>query len=230
VAPSPRPRDTRRPSRNPTRRAEDPTREGTIITHLEHLQQNAPGASLGTVTQFEVLLRDAATSGDVSRKIDEVFSTSEAPTGTRSRAAFLEGATFELREVVRFGRAFGIVCVVALLVLLGNTMLMAVHERRAELGVLLTLGYRKRHLFQLVMAETLTLTLGGSAAGIAAALLLIGTLAPGIGVEGVSVAFAADGRVLLAGIGAAAATGVLAGLAPAIGAARVRLVEVLKGG
>ena len=51
-------------------------------------------------------------------------------------------ATRDLRELLRFARIFGLVCAVVVLVLVANTLLMSVQERRREFGICLTIGYR----------------------------------------------------------------------------------------
>lgn len=208
--------------------SEDPSREGTIIAHLQHIQRSSPGGSLGTVTQFEVEVEGAGRAEEVARKVDALFESSEAPTGTRTRADYLAGATVELRELVRFARVFGLACVGALLVLVANTMLMGVHERRGELGVLLTLGYRPRHLFGLVLGETLFLTLAGAVPGLLGAAAVVRLSGAAVGVEGVSVALSADPATVATGLGVALAGGLAAGLLPAWRAAGADLLEVLR--
>ncbi len=62
-----------------------------------------------------------------------------------------------------FALAFGIV----------NTMLMAVLERTHELGMLMSIGMSKRKVFDMIMTESLLLTLVGSLIGVLIALLVI---------------------------------------------------------
>ena len=70
-------------------------------------------------------------------------------------AAFLERATTDLREILRFGRLFGAACVLVVVVLVANTIYMAVNERRRELGVLRAIGFKARHAIgQMDMAES----------------------------------------------------------------------------
>ncbi len=193
--------------------------EGLILTHLEYLQRSGPVGRLGTVTQFEVKVGDAARARAVGDEIDALFATAEEPTDTRARVQFLEDATRELREILRFGRLFGLVCVLVVLALVANTVLMSVEERRGEMGVLLTLGYRARHLVGMVLGETLLLTLAGALLGLAGALALIHFSRLAITVEGISVSFSLSPALFAQALSAAAAAAVLAGIAPALRAA-----------
>lgn len=121
--------------------AAEPATEGVILTHLEFLQRAGPVDRLGTVTQFEVLIDDARDADRIAREIDELFASAEEPTDTRPKLEFLGTATRDLRELLRFGRVFGFVCVLVVLVLVANTVLMSLRERRREFGVFRTLGY-----------------------------------------------------------------------------------------
>jgi len=66
--------------------------------------------------------------------------------------------------VIFFALAFGII----------NTMLMAVLERIKELGMLMAIGMNKKRVFNMIMLETIFLTLVGSIAGMVIGGALIG--------------------------------------------------------
>jgi putative ABC transport system permease protein len=103
--------------------------------------------------------------------------------------------------------------------------------RRQELAVRAALGAGKGRLIRQLLTESLLLALGGGLAGsltAAAAVRLIKVLGPPgiprLGEAGL------DWRVLAFGLGITLATGILSGLAPAVGAAREDLSAVLKQG
>jgi ABC-type lipoprotein release transport system permease subunit len=65
--------------------------------------------------------------------------------------------------IILMALAFGIV----------NTMLMAVLERRVEIGLMMALGFDKRRLFFLILLETILLTLAGTPVALMGSWLLI---------------------------------------------------------
>ena len=207
--------------------SEDSTNESIILTHLEFLQRAGPVDRLGTVTQFEILAKEGADVRGLARAIDETFATAQEPTDTRPRIAYLEGATRDLREILRFGKLLALACVVVVLALVGNTVLMSVQDRVRELGVLRALGFEERHIGGLVLGEALVLALTGAALGVGGALTLLHTSHLAIGSEGVSVTFAVTPDLALRGLVIAIATGVLAGIVPALTSARRGIVDSL---
>ena len=210
-------------------RSPEPIEESLIVTHLDHLQRAGPVDKLGTVTEFEVKVADPARAKAIAAEIDALLATSEAPTDTRAKLAFLEGATGDLREILRFGRIFGLACVAVVLVLIGNTVAMAVRERVRELAVLRTLGFRDARLVRMVMTESLLLTLAGSLLGIVAALATIRVSQLTIGVEGVLVTFTTSAELLTRALIVASAAAIAAALAPALTAVRVAIPTALRG-
>jgi putative ABC transport system permease protein len=205
----------------------DSTQESLILTHLEYLQRAGPVNRLGTVTQFEVLVDRATEPAEVAAAIDEGFATAESPTATRPRVAYLESATRDLREILRFGRLLGLACIVVVLSLVANTVIIAAQERVRETAVLRAIGFRETHIAGLVLGEALMISMAGAALGVGGALLLLSNAHPTIGSEGVSVEFLVTPELILNGFLLALATGVAAGLLPAIRSARAGIVDSL---
>lgn len=207
--------------------SEDATQESVILTHLEFLQRAGPVDRLGTVTQFEVIAREGADVSAVASEIDALFATAEEPTDTRPRVAYLESATRDLREILRFGRLLALACVAVVLSLVANAVLMSVQERVRELGVMRTIGFGERLVALLVMGESLALSLTGAVIGVGAALWTLHATQLTIGSEGVSVGFAVTPELVLRGVGVAVVAGLLAGLFPAWKSARAGIVDSL---
>ena len=208
--------------------SDEPSEEGVILTHLEFLQRSGPVNRLGTVTQFEVKVTDAARARQVAETIDQLFRTEEQPTDTRPRVLYLESATRDLREILRFAKLLGLACVVVVLALVGNTMFMSVQERRREFAVMRTLGYREPHVAAVVLGEAMSLALVG---GLAGALITTGALQLthlSIASEGVAVELAPSASLWLRALTLAFATGAAAGLVPAVLSSRAPVVESLR--
>jgi putative ABC transport system permease protein len=206
----------------------EPVEEGIVMTHLDFLQRAGPVNAIGTVTQFEVKIHDAARAREIARAIDDVFRTAEKPTDTRPKILFLEGATRDLREILRFARMLGIACVAVMLALVANTVFMSVQERVREFGVLRTVGFREGHIAAVVLGESLALAAIGGAVGLFLAWLTIRLTDFSLGAEGVPVSFRFSQTLAWKGIALILAVGALAGLVPAIRSARATVVAALR--
>lgn len=112
-----------------------------------------------------------------------------------------------------------------ILLIVGNTMAMAVRERAKEIAVLKTLGFSKGRVLRLVLGETLLLAFLGGVPGLLIASLVIVSeqnslvrFMPGMQLD---VTIFALGLVLIAGFGLAA------GIMPALGAYRLHPAKAL---
>lgn len=208
----------------------DSTQEGVILTHLEFLQRSGPVDRLGTVTQFEVRIDDPAQAEVIASKIDARLATAEEPTHTRLQAAFLERATSDLREILRFGRIFGAACVAIVVVLVANTIFMAVHDRRRELGILRAIGFHAHQLAAMVLVEAAAIALTGGVLGLVAIFAVIRLTGVAVGVEGVQVSFALTPGVAVMGLVSALGAALIAALIPAVRAAQTDVVKAIRGG
>ena len=130
--------------------------------------------------------------------------------------------------MIRFTRLLGLLCVVLVLALTANTVFVMVQERVREHAVLQTIGFAGRHLFALVIIESLMLALAGGVAGtlVATAVLRLGHLS--LSAEGVTISFAFTPLVVAAGLAASAFTGFVAGLVPALQASLIPITEALR--
>ena len=169
-----------------------------------------------------------------------------ASTGIRERfAASLPAETFEVMgwqeldpmvsQWLKFSGAYGLILiliVVALALVLVevlNTMLMALHERTRELGILSALGTRGGQLFAMVLLEGLLLIFAGSLLGY----LLGAGLVSWLALEGIDLSRFANAfqffymspviRPLLT-----LESALLAGLYPAWKASRIRINDALR--
>jgi putative ABC transport system permease protein len=206
----------------------DLAEENFLYTHLEFLQRTRGLNSVGTVTQFEVQLKEGADPNAVCRALDAHFHSGPIATDTRPKGVFQANAVGDLRELVEFASYLGYACIGLVLALVATTTVMAVQDRVREHAILQTLGFTGWGVFEIVLIESLLLSLAGGLLGTSAALVALAWSHLAIGTEGVTVAIAPSSALAGLGLGLAAAVGVLAGLVPAWQAARADIVASLR--
>ena len=106
---------------------------------------------------------------------------------------------------------------------IANVMVISVLERRSEIGLRRSLGATRRHVGLQFLTESLLLSLVGGVAGVALGAAVAGVYASSRGWEVV-----VPPAVLAGGVLAALAVGAVAGLYPALRAARLAPVEALR--
>jgi putative ABC transport system permease protein len=103
-----------------------------------------------------------------------------------------------------------------------NIMIISVLERRSEIGLRRALGATKNHIRVQFLSEAMLLALAGGAAGVAA-----GVIATGIYASGKHWAIVIPALAWAGGLASALIIGVIAGLVPALRAARMSPTQAL---
>jgi putative ABC transport system permease protein len=205
-----------------------PSEENLIYTSLAFLQYTRGLDSAGLVTQHEVLLTEDADADRVAAEIDASLRAGSVATKTRRKGAFQASTLSDLVDLIGFAHWLGYACVGLVLSLVATTTVMSVQDRIKEYAVLQTIGVRPFLAMRLVLAESTILCLIG---GIAGTLLATGALAAGgfaIGAEGATIAFRPSYSLLVTGTAVSLLVGIAAGIAPAIQAATVPIVNALQ--
>ncbi len=164
----------------------------------------------------------------VAEGIDAMFANSAYETSTDTEKAFNKAFIAQLGNIALIvtlvvGAAF-----VTILMIVGNTMVMAVRERTHEIGVLKTLGFSGARVLRLVLGETVLLAVLGGSCGLAVAAAVTMTLRRSLVqfVPGMSV----TPGIVLTGVGFMLALGLATGLLPAINAWRLKIAAAMARG
>jgi len=208
--------------------ADDPAEENYIYSHLDFLQRSKGMNLVGTVTQLEVLLDENADADEVCRAIDTRYLAGPVETDTRPKGVFQAKSLGDLTQLIGMAHYLGLACVGLVAALVATTTVMSVQDRIKEHSVLQTLGYSGWKVFQLVLAESVTLSMMGGALGVIMAMLVLKLSSLSVGAEAVTIAFTPSLTLALSGMVVALLTGVFAGLFPAIQAARAEIVVGLR--
>jgi putative ABC transport system permease protein len=180
---------------------------------------------------YKLLIEQPDRAGAVSRAVDELFENADPPTRTETEAAFRAGFLAMAGNLTLLLRSIGLAVCFTILLVTANTMSMALRERRTEIAVLKTLGFPRRLVLALVLGEALVLGGLGGGLGLLLSRLAIRAL-PKVPLVGDAVAgfpnLGLTPAVAVLGVSLALLLGFFAGLFPAVGAYRARIVDTLR--
>jgi putative ABC transport system permease protein len=209
-------------------KSNDPAEENYIYSHLDFLQRGKNDDLVGTVTQHEVLLEPNVDVASKAEEIDDLFRGGPVETDTRPKGVFQAKSLGDLTQLIALSHYLGYACVGLVLALVSTTTVMSVQDRIKEHAVLQTLGFTGGRVFELVVSESLLLSLAGGILGIGGAMLVLQLSHLSVGAEAVSVAFRPSWSLAALGMLVAGAVGILAGIAPGIHASRAEIVSALR--
>lgn len=169
-----------------------------------------------------LVTEDPSLNQQVADAIDASFANSQNETDTSTEKAFNKAFIEQIGNIglIIFGVVF--MAFFTILVVVGNTMALAVRERTGEIAVLKTLGFSASRVFTLVLSESLLIALIGGFLGLAVGWLIIegakssmAQFLPNLAIGGDIVAQAVLYMILL---------GLLTGLIPAYNALRLNII------
>jgi putative ABC transport system permease protein len=202
-----------------------------MIFNYKYLYE-ATGQRIGAGTYY-VEIDDPEQAGSVSKGIDALFENSDAQTRTETEKAFAASFVAMAGNLTLLLNGIGIAVTFTILLVVANTMSIAVRERRTEIAVLKTLGFTSRQVMGLVVAESVLIGVLGGALGVGASqgMMWLLTHTPGIrdALAGIGLS-SLSLRPLVAVLGFANAVflGFAAGFVPALGAYRARITDMLR--
>ncbi len=183
---------------------------------------------LGTVW---VRVDDAARVTPLMREIDEMFRNSEAVTASETEKSYFANFFSMLQGFVTVILIVTGLVALCIVFIAANTASMAVRERIGEIAVLKALGFSRRLIFLTLLSEAVLLSTLGGVLGVLGALGLTQLLRTGSGWNpalGPLGSFIVTQAILVQGLFLALFVGMLAGVVPALGAARRSVAETLR--
>ncbi len=175
---------------------------------------------------YIVEIRDPGQAAEISARVDGTFKNSLAETLTETEKAFQLGFVAMTEAILVAIQAVSFVVIVIIMAVMANTMAMTARERYSEYATMKALGFGGGFVAMLIIAESLSIALGG---GLIAVLLTLpvaeifgnamGTLFP---------VFLVSHETMLMQVGAALVVGLVASAVPAWRAGRVRIVDGLR--
>lgn len=200
----------------------------------EYLAQamQARGVGLDIVGLVWVRVADPALVDAVMARMDAMFHNSAAETSAETEKSFFASFFGSLQGFVTIILLVTGLVALCVLFIAANTASMAVRERAREIAILRAIGFGRRVIFATLVAEStiLATVAGGSGALLTYAFTTAVKAATGgwSAQLGPLSGFLVSPAIVARGIGLAVVVGLVAGIAPAYGAARKPVATALR--
>lgn len=210
-----------------------PQKTGSLFFNWNYMDDELKAQNAGfsgNAGSIYVKCSDAGGVEATCEEIDAKFVNSENATRTRTEAAFQKMFADFLGDVQTYIRYISLAVVFALALVAATAMAMSMRERTTEVAVLKAIGFSKQRVLALVLGESTMIAIIGGVLGIAGglgALHLVSSVPIAAALFPVPVS-SLVGPWLLGLIGVAACIGFVSGVAPAVGAAQLSVVDGLR--
>ncbi|MEM8942834.1 MAG: FtsX-like permease family protein [Pseudomonadota bacterium] len=206
--------------------ADAQTDTNSIYFHYEYFNktQSFGGDNVGFVA---IKSADASQNEAVIAGIDTMFANSPAETETMPEKAFNKAFLDQIGNLGLILTSVVLAAFFVILIIVGNSMILSIRERTAEIGVMKTLGFGSGRIFRMVLAESLLLALIGGALGVLAANLLVA----GINQAPIQLpTLVVNGALWLQALVFMLGLGLITGIIPAVNALRLNIITALSRG
>ena len=159
--------------------------------------------------------------------IDDMFANSPAETETVPEKVFNKAFIEQIGNLSLILTSVVLAAFFVILVIVGNSMILSIRERTAEIGVMKTLGFTSGRIFRMVLAESLLVALLGGVIGLGVAGFLVTAInsAP-IQLPTLVLGTEVWSEALIFMIG----LGLITGIVPAMNALRLNIITALSRG
>lgn len=203
----------------------------TLWFHWDYLNESPVFKPKDQVGWIMARVDQPGQSGAISKKIDKMFDERDTQTVTMSEKALNQSFLGFFSAVLTAIDAVTFAILVIIVLILGNTIVMAVRERTTEYGCLRAIGFRGKHLAWLVVGESVTIGLVGGLVGLGVSWLLInGLLGPFVeeNMGGFLPHFKIPAELAALGLGVAAILAVVAAIWPAYRASKLKVADAIR--
>jgi putative ABC transport system permease protein len=204
--------------------ADDGVDKTQFFFRYDYLDENRQFGE-GSVGWYIVKIEDGSRAVEMSRAFDAMFENSSAETKTTTEKGFVESFASQVGDIGTMMIAVSTVVLVMFGLVAASTMAQSVRERTSELAVLKTLGFTGPAILAMVLAESLFIACLGGGLGLGLAWLIVQQGDP---TNGLLAIFVLPPRDLWLGASLMAGMGILAGMAPAVAAMRLKITDALR--
>jgi putative ABC transport system permease protein len=136
--------------------------ESTLYFHWDYFNELFPQNIAGI---FVLKATNADDIPAISESVDDMFSSTTAPTKTESEAAFALSIASMFGNVRLLVLSISTVVLFTVILVAANTMAMSIRERTGEIAVLRTLGFAPGRVLGMMIAESVLIAAAGGLAG-----------------------------------------------------------------
>lgn len=203
--------------------------ESQFFFHWDYLNETLKKVSPRRADQagfYIVGIKDPEKAAIISQEIDSIFKNSLAETLTETEKAFQLSFIAMTEAIVLAIKLISFLVIGIIFVVVANTMVMSVRERRSEYALLKTLGFGKKHIYFLILGESISICMLGAIVGVLLTFPAVDIVA-NILIAYFPV-FKLDPRTLYNAIGLALFVGFMSGFLPGLRAIKVRIADGLR--
>jgi len=202
-----------------------------FLFHWSYMNDSLPEARKDQIGWVMSRVDDPSRGPEISRAIDRIFDERDTQTVTMSERAMnlsfmaMFGAILTVLDIV------SIIILLIMLMILGNTIAMAVRERTREYAVLRAIGFQPSHVRFFVLGEAIVLGIVSGAVGVGIAYPFVNGVMGKAIEENMSAwfpYFRVEPGVAIAAMVIAVLLATSAALIPAIQAGRISVTEALR--
>ena len=200
---------------------------GYMVFHYKYFMETQTWG--GDYVGWLVLTTDSPSLNEsVAKAIDENFANSQAETDTSTEKAFNKAFIEQIGNIGLIITSIVFMAFFTILVVVGNTMVLAVRERTNEIAVLKTVGFSSPRIFAMILTESCLLSFIGGLFGLLAAFVIV---------KGASEQLARflpnlvlDQGIILQALGYMLLLGLVTGILPATNALRLNIITAFNKG
>lgn len=147
--------------------------ESQFLFHWAYMNEGVPERRRDTIGWVMSRIENGSRSGEISQAIDKIFDEREVQTVTMSERNMQVSFMAGFSSILKVLELVSIVILGIMLLILGNTMAMAVRERDREFAVLRAIGYEPIHIRLFVLGEAVALGLASGIVGVGVGYLFV---------------------------------------------------------
>ena len=203
---------------------EKETDTSQFLFRYDYLDENRTFGE-GMVGWYHIRVKDPKSSAIVARAIDDHFANSPYETKTETEGAFVKGFADQMGNIGAIVTFILSAVFFTILIVAGNTMVQAVRERTAEVGLMKAVGFTNLQVVLMVLGESGLIAAVGGGIGLALGTVMVTYFNPA---RNVLPNFFLPTRDLVSGVIFVVLLGLITGVVPSVLAVRLNTVDALR--